>query len=108
MMQISPGISVLFCCAAAAVGAMGWYILVGHNWNQAATHIDDMVGSMDGYTVIVYEGVVKKPKTALSNWLSAWAKPWWTASRYSASAPLTPNMYCKPPRRNWPCVKPSR
>ena len=44
--------------------AMAWYILVGHNWNQAATHIDDMVGSMDGYTVVVFDGVVKKPKDA--------------------------------------------
>ena len=42
--------------------AMAWYILVGHNWNQAATHIDDMVGSMDGYTVVMFDGVVKRPK----------------------------------------------
>ena len=44
--------------------AMAWYILVGHNWNQAATHIDDMVGSMDGYTVVLFDGVVKKPKNS--------------------------------------------
>lgn len=44
--------------------AMAWYILVGHNWNQAATHIDDMVGSMDGYTVVVFDGVIKRPKEA--------------------------------------------
>ena len=40
------------------VCAMAWYILVGHNWNAAATSIDDRIGNMDGYTVILYEGTV--------------------------------------------------
>ena len=52
---------MLIVLGLLAVGAMAWYLLVGHNWNQAATHIDDMVGSMDGYTVVVYDGVVKQP-----------------------------------------------
>jgi hypothetical protein len=30
---------------------------VGHSWNTAATTIDDAAGSLDGYTVIVYDGV---------------------------------------------------
>lgn len=53
---------MLIVLGMIVAGAMAWYILVGHNWNQAATHIDDMVGSMDDYTVVVYDGVVKKPK----------------------------------------------
>ena len=43
-----------------AAGAMAWYVVAGHGWNQAATRIDDMVGSMDGYTVIVFESNAKK------------------------------------------------
>ena len=50
---------LLVVLGLSAACAMGWYILVGHNWNRAATHIDDLVGSMDGYTVVVYDGVVK-------------------------------------------------
>ena len=53
---------LLIVLGIAVAVAMAWYILVGHNWNQAATHIDDLVGSMDGYTVVVYDGVVKRPK----------------------------------------------
>ena len=34
-----------------------WYINVGHNWNTAATTIDDATGSMEGYTAIVFDGV---------------------------------------------------
>jgi len=37
-------------------GAMGYYILIGHNWNVAASHIDDSIGKMDGYTVLLYAG----------------------------------------------------
>lgn len=42
----------------AGASAMAWYILVGHNWNAAATNIDDRIGNMDGYTVILCEGAV--------------------------------------------------
>lgn len=35
---------------------MGWYILVGHNWNVAASNIDDSLGQMDGYTVFLVQG----------------------------------------------------
>lgn len=38
--------------------AFATYIRMGHNWNEAASHIDDHVGDMRGYTVILYEGVV--------------------------------------------------
>ncbi len=37
---------------------MAWYILVGHNWNAAATNIDDRIGSMEGYTVILCKGSI--------------------------------------------------
>ena len=33
------------------------YLNVGHNWNVAATAINDASGEMEGYTVILYEGV---------------------------------------------------
>lgn len=33
------------------------YLNVGHNWNVAATSIDDATGSLDGYVAIVYDGV---------------------------------------------------
>lgn len=36
----------------------GWYIVAGHSWNIAASTIDDTVGEMNGYTVIVYEGTL--------------------------------------------------
>lgn len=38
------------------LAAMAWYIFIGHNWNVAASNIDETVGQMDGYTVILYEG----------------------------------------------------
>ena len=34
------------------------YLNVGHSWNVAATSLDDTLGNMDGYTVILYEGTV--------------------------------------------------
>ena len=57
-------IALLLVLGLAVGGAMAWYIFMGHNWNQAATRIDDMVGSMDGYTVIAFEGVAKKTPAA--------------------------------------------
>ena len=54
---------LLLVLGVGIAAAMAWYILVGHGWNHAATHIDDMVGSMDGYTVVVFDGVVKQPKS---------------------------------------------
>lgn len=38
------------------LAAMAWYIFIGHNWNVAATNIDERVGRMDGYTVVLFEG----------------------------------------------------
>lgn len=72
------GLSVAF--------GMGWYILVGHNWNRAATHIDDLVGSMDGYTVIVYDGVVKDHKTSSREKASSSSSAASTSSGGNASA----------------------
>ena len=37
-------------------GFFGFYLTNGHKWNLAATTIDDTVGSMDGYVVVLYEG----------------------------------------------------
>ena len=46
------------------VGIMSYYIFVGHNWNVAASRIDDSIGQMDGYTVVLYEGT--RPLTEAS------------------------------------------
>ena len=43
------------------VCAMGYYILVGHNWNVTASNIDDSIGQMEGYTVFLYEGTQPSP-----------------------------------------------
>ena len=37
------------------------YINVGHKWNTAATTIDEAAGSLDGYTVLVYDGLKVPP-----------------------------------------------
>ena len=49
---------LLIVLGIGGISAMAWYILVGHNWNAAATSIDDRIGNMDGYTVILCEGAV--------------------------------------------------
>lgn len=36
------------------------YIIASHSLNFAATHIDDMVGNMEGYTVIVFDGTLSE------------------------------------------------
>lgn len=38
------------------LAAMAWYIFIGHNWNVAASNIDESIGQMDGYNVILFEG----------------------------------------------------
>lgn len=50
-LAVFAGLIVLSLCG------FGWYLLVGHSWNVAASNIDDTFGSMDGYTAIVYDGV---------------------------------------------------
>lgn len=49
---------LLVVLLVGGVGAAAWYIFVGHNWNAAATRIDDRIGSMEGYTVILCEGAI--------------------------------------------------
>lgn len=49
---------IVFAVLVVGVIAGGiTYINVGHNWNVAATTIDDATGTLDGYTAIVYDGV---------------------------------------------------
>ena len=60
-------LGLLVVLGIAVAGAMAWYMMVGHSWNKAASHIDDLVGSMDGYTVIVYEGTLKHSKASKSS-----------------------------------------
>ena len=50
-LAVFAGLIVLSLCG------FGWYLLVGHSWNVAASNIDDTFGSMEGYTAIVYDGV---------------------------------------------------
>lgn len=33
------------------------YLMLGYSWNVAATNIDDATGSLDDYTVIIFDGV---------------------------------------------------
>lgn len=47
---------MLLVLATAGIVFMGWYIKAGHNWNMAATTIDDRFGKMDGYVVVLYKG----------------------------------------------------
>ena len=56
-------LALVLLAALLVVGlsAMGYYIIVGHNWNVTASHIDDSIGQMDGYTVFVYEGTQPSP-----------------------------------------------
>lgn len=45
---------LLFLGTTALIG----YIQLGHSWNVAASNIDDVTGTMDGYTTIIYKGTV--------------------------------------------------
>lgn len=45
---------VLIVLIAAALVA---YLVAGHSWNVAASSIDDSLGSMEGYSVILFEGL---------------------------------------------------
>lgn len=38
------------------LAAMAWYIFIGHNWNVAASNIDESIGQMEDYNVILFEG----------------------------------------------------
>ena len=40
----------------------GWYFNQSRHWNVAATSVDDSIGSMDGYTIVAYRGILAKPK----------------------------------------------
>lgn len=47
---------VFICLILIASGGLIGYLAIGHQWNVAATNIDDATGSMDGYTAILFEG----------------------------------------------------
>lgn len=48
---------VLFVAIIALViVGFGVYLVLGHQWNRAATTIDDAAGDMSGYTTILVEG----------------------------------------------------
>ncbi|MGI6104968.1 MAG: alcohol dehydrogenase [Raoultibacter sp.] len=49
---------VFFGMVILAISGLIGYLMIGHNWNVAASNIDDATGSMEGYTTIVYEGAI--------------------------------------------------
>lgn len=55
-------VALLGILVLVGVAAMGYYLLVGHNWNVAASHIDDSIGQMDGYVVVLYPGTTPPEK----------------------------------------------
>ncbi len=50
-LAVFAGLIIAFICVVII------YIVVGHSWNVAAARLDDSLGSMDGYTAILYDGV---------------------------------------------------
>ncbi|MDO4399348.1 MAG: hypothetical protein Q4D27_00185 [Coriobacteriia bacterium] len=48
---------VFIACIAIILAGIGAYLYAGHSWNYAATRIDDAAGEMDGYKVVLYEGI---------------------------------------------------
>lgn len=49
---------MLIVLVVVGLMAMLFYLFAGHSWNYAATSIDDSVGRMDGYVIVVYEGTI--------------------------------------------------
>lgn len=50
---------VVFALLVVMAGCcLGGYLVAGHSWNVAASSLDDTFGSMEGYTVIAYEGTI--------------------------------------------------
>ena len=47
---------ILLALLVGGICGVAWYLLVGHNWNAAASLIDDRIGTMEGYTVVLCEG----------------------------------------------------
>lgn len=66
---------LLALLAVVGVGAMAWYMLVGHNWNVAASNIDDSIGQMEGYAVVLYEGTSPAPEGASASSSSEGRQP---------------------------------
>lgn len=55
---IALGLLAVF--AILAICGVSWYIFIGHRWNEAASIIDDNFGNMNGYTVVLYEGMLSE------------------------------------------------
>jgi len=68
---------LLIVLLVAGLGVMVWYLFIGHNWNVAATELDDTFGELDGYTVIAYEGQTpvpaKEPRLSTTRERIAWS-----------------------------------
>ncbi len=79
---------LLVVLCIGGVCAMAWYILVGHNWNATATSIDDRIGNMNGYTVIVCEGSI--PSLAIQ-YEESRAQPMLEQQNYGLSASESQN-----------------
>ncbi len=53
--DITAVVLIFFLLISGAI-IMAYFIFMGHNWNYAASHIDESIGRMDGYAVVLYKG----------------------------------------------------
>ncbi len=58
---------VFLALVVFGLGGVIWYMLAGHSWNVTASNIDESVGSMDGYTIILYDGNKTAEETSSSS-----------------------------------------
>ncbi len=49
-------LAIFFAMLLVSLASFVAYLYIGHNWNVAATTIDDVRGEMEGYTVILFDG----------------------------------------------------
>lgn len=52
---------ILMALLVGGICGVAWYLLVGHNWNAAASLIDDRIGTMGDYNVVLCEGAPPEP-----------------------------------------------
>lgn len=55
---------ILLVLLVGGICGVAWYLLVGHNWNAAASLIDDHIGTMEGYNVVLCEGAPPHAESA--------------------------------------------
>lgn len=58
---------VFTACLLLIAGGVVMYLYAGHSWNHAASHIDNVTGEMDGYTVVLFEGTAIPAKSRVDS-----------------------------------------